>query len=73
MKHTKKNVIKVIEAMMDTKFAMRNMYLEEGNETKAKHYLKEYMALETAKLLLVDKKFFDAMAINFDVIEDKTI
>lgn len=62
MKHTKENIIKVLEAKCTLAHAMVDHYRLNGDNQTAEEYLAEACALRDAIYLLEDKDYFNNTA-----------
>ena len=59
MKHTKANVIRVIEARKESAW---QLYRTAENEVEKEKYLRQAMEIQAILYLLTDKKYFEDIA-----------
>lgn len=59
VENNKKNVVKLINAKMDTLRDLYRIYKDEENETRAQRTMDEFIAMHDVLCWLTDKKYFN--------------
>ena len=70
LKHTKANVIKVLEAQKEVAYRLYKNAKERGDTKRADDYRKECYRIDSCIFLLTDKKYFQEIAEIYEVTED---
>lgn len=70
MTNSKKNVVRVLQAIADNNMELWKMARNDGHKDLEDRYLREIMTLEKAIDLLTDKKYFNEIAAIYEVTEE---
>lgn len=70
MTNSKKNVVRVLQAIADNEWELWKMAREEDNKELQDRYLQRMMAMKKAIDLLTDKKYFNDIAAIYEVTEE---
>ena len=70
LKHTKKNIIKVLKAKREVTYRLYKSAKERGDTKRADDYLKECCRIDSCIYLMTDKKYFQEIADIYEVTED---
>lgn len=70
LKHTKKNIIKVLKAQKEVAYRLYKNAKERGDAERADNYLKECCKIDSCIYLMTDKKYFQEIAEIYEVTED---